>query len=304
MGDDDLGRLDRLAVMVADSDLALGVRPQCLFRPGVARLRDRAQDLVRVIERRRHVFRRLAAGVAEHDALVAGALVLVAGGVDALGDVGGLRVQQHFDIGVAPVETLLLVADVLDRLANGRIDLVTRDFRPADLAGDDDAIGRRQGLAGDADLIGIDARLRPFAEEEIDDFIRNSIANLVRVPFGHGFTGELVILTSHIANSPAGAPAPRPCAASRVTLAAQAALLPAGVRCVKPNLAGSFALPNGRTAGVIVSRRQRNHQINDPAAHPRVANTQKGAIELEALGRSEEVHYVRLRRFFRKLERG
>ena len=45
-----------------------------------------------------------------------------------------------------------------------------------------------------------------FAEEQIDDFIRNSIANLIWVPFGHGFTGKLVILTSHIANSPAGAP--------------------------------------------------------------------------------------------------
>ena len=74
-----------------------------------------------VVERRRHQFGRLAAGVAEHDALVARALVLVAGGVDALGDVGGLGMQQNLDIGVAPVEALLLVADVLDRLT-GRFD--------------------------------------------------------------------------------------------------------------------------------------------------------------------------------------
>ena len=74
---------------------------------------------MRVIDRRRHQLGRLAAGVAEHDALVAGALVLVAGGVDALGDVGGLRVQQHFDLGVAPMEAVLLVADVLDRRARG-----------------------------------------------------------------------------------------------------------------------------------------------------------------------------------------
>ena len=74
------------------------------------------QDLVGIIERRRHQLRRLAAGVAEHDALVARALVLVARGVDALGDVGGLRVQQDFDLGVPPVEAVLLIADVLDRL--------------------------------------------------------------------------------------------------------------------------------------------------------------------------------------------
>ena len=207
MRDNDLRRLDRLAVMVPHSDLALGVGSQRLFGAGVARLRDPTQDLVSVIERRRHEFGCFSAGVAEHDALVACALVLVAGRVDALGDVGGLGVQQHFDVSVAPMKAVLLVADVLDRLANGCIDLVVRNFGAAGLTRDDHPVGGGQGLAGDADLIGIDARLRPFAEEQIDDFIRNPIANLVRVPFGHGFTGELVILTSHIHDSPAGAPA-------------------------------------------------------------------------------------------------
>src|SRR5271155_1306434 len=175
----------------------------------MARLRNRAQDLVSVIERRRHEFRRFAASVAEHDSLVARAFVLVARAVDPLRNVGRLGVQQNLDIGFAPIEPRLLVADILDRLANGRIDSVVRDFWSADLAGDDHAVGRRQGLAGDANLIGIDARLRPFTEEQIDDFVRNPIANLVRVPFGHGFTGELVILTSHIHDSPAGRPPPR-----------------------------------------------------------------------------------------------
>ena len=42
---------------------------------------------------------------------------LLSRGVDALGNVGRLRVQQHFDLGVAPVEALLLIADVLDGVA-------------------------------------------------------------------------------------------------------------------------------------------------------------------------------------------
>ena len=83
---------DRLAVVVADGDLALGVRAELA---GARRRLARAsasslEDLVGVVDRRRHQFRRLAAGIAEHDALVARALVLVAGGVDALGDVGRL----------------------------------------------------------------------------------------------------------------------------------------------------------------------------------------------------------------------
>ena len=72
-----------------------------------------------VIERRRHQFGRLVAGIAEHDALVARAFVLVARGVDALRDIGRLGVQQDFDIGVAPMEPVLLVADILDRRAGG-----------------------------------------------------------------------------------------------------------------------------------------------------------------------------------------
>ena len=127
--DDDLGRLDRLAVLVAHRDLALGVGAERSFRARMTGLRYLAQDFVRVVERRRHQFGRFAAGVAEHDALIAGALVLVAGGVHALRDVGGLRMQQDLDLRVAPVEPLLLVADVLDRLARRRLDLLVRKVR-------------------------------------------------------------------------------------------------------------------------------------------------------------------------------
>ncbi len=96
-GDHDAGRADRLAVDVAQRDLALGVRQQACHRLVVDPCRqfaDAVQDGVGVVDRRRHQRVGLAAGVAEHHALVAGALVLVAGGVHALRDVGGLRVQM------------------------------------------------------------------------------------------------------------------------------------------------------------------------------------------------------------------
>ena len=116
--------------------------------------------LVGVVDRRRHQLRRLAAGIAEHDALVAGAFVLVAGGVDALGDVGRLGVQQDLDVAVFPVEAGLLVADVPDREAGDVGDVVLGDRGgAAGLAGDDDAVGGGERLAGDADVPGIDAVL-------------------------------------------------------------------------------------------------------------------------------------------------
>src|SRR5271169_3731005 len=120
--------------------------------------------LVRVKERRRHQFRRLAAGMSEHDALVARALVLVAGSVNALRDIGRLLVQEDFDLGVAPMETLLLVADVPYRLARHLLDDRMGEFGAARLAGDDHPVRGRKGLAGHADLVGIDSRLRPLTK--------------------------------------------------------------------------------------------------------------------------------------------
>ena len=114
---------------------------------------------MRIVDRRRHQLGRFAAGIAEHNALVAGALVLVAGGIDARAMSTRLGMQQHLDIGVLPMKAILLVADRLDRLARRVFDRRERNRRAADFAGDHHAIGRRQGLAGDADLIG---SIRPW----------------------------------------------------------------------------------------------------------------------------------------------
>jgi hypothetical protein len=97
------------------------------------------EDAMRLEQGRRHQRRGLVAGKAEHDALVAGAFILVAGLVDALGDVGRLAVEMAGEIGILPVEAMLLIADALDRGADGRLDLVDRRRDPvaaADLAGE------------------------------------------------------------------------------------------------------------------------------------------------------------------------
>src|SRR3546814_3293195 len=81
----------------------------------------RSQDGMGKMDRRRHEGFGLAAGEAEHDALVARALVLVAGGVDALGDVARLRVDEILHRHVAPVEAVLLVADLLQDRKSTRL---------------------------------------------------------------------------------------------------------------------------------------------------------------------------------------
>ena len=116
---------------------------------------------MRIVDRRRHEFRCLVASIAEHDALIAGALVLVSAGVDALGNVGRLGVQQYFDLRPFPMEARLLVADGANRLASGVDEGIFGEGGAADFPGDDHPIGGRQGLAGHPNLIGVDACLGP-----------------------------------------------------------------------------------------------------------------------------------------------
>ena len=76
-------------------------------------------------------------------------------------------------------------------------DDIGRELWAARLAGDDDAIGRRQSLAGNADFIRIDAGLGGFAEEKIDDFVGYPVADFIGMAFRDGFASEQIVLPSH-----------------------------------------------------------------------------------------------------------
>ena len=104
------------------------------------------------MDRRRHQLVGLVGRVAEHDALVARALLLAVGGVDALGDVLGLAVDVVVDAQGRPVEALLLVADVPHAVADDLLDPAEHLAGAAHLAADDDPVGGGEGLAGDPRL--------------------------------------------------------------------------------------------------------------------------------------------------------
>jgi hypothetical protein len=114
------------------------------------------------MQRRRHQAFRFAAGIAEHNSLIARPFVLIVFGIDALSDMGRLGMEQHFDIGALPMKAVLLIADIAD----GKARSIDNDFfadllRPASLARNHDPIGRRQGFAGDPQIPGIPAVFRP-----------------------------------------------------------------------------------------------------------------------------------------------
>ncbi len=109
-----------------------------------------------VVERGRHQVRRFVRRIAEHDALVAGAFVLVAALVDALRDMRRLAVKVVFEAEGLPVETVLLVTDLANGVAHDGFDLFERARRPfavfehalaADFTREDDELGRGQRLA-------------------------------------------------------------------------------------------------------------------------------------------------------------
>ncbi len=150
-----------------------------------------AQHRMGEMDRRRHQGLGLGAGVAEHHTLVAGALVLVAAGVDTHGDVGRLLVDMNGNFRVLPVETILLIADLLDRLAGDFLHARGIDrLWPAHFATQHDPVGRAQRLDATA-RIGIGS------QKSVDNRIGNKVADLVRMTLGNGFTGEKVAGNRH-----------------------------------------------------------------------------------------------------------
>jgi len=139
----------RLAVDVADRYLRFRIRAQPRQAAVLAQFGLALGQAVRQVNRHRHQHGGFVAGVAEHQALVAGALVeiVVMRAIHALRDVGRLLADgdQHRAGVVVEANLGRVVTDALDGLAR---DLVVVDHRRGgDLAGDDAQAGGQQRLA-------------------------------------------------------------------------------------------------------------------------------------------------------------
>jgi len=178
---------DDLVVLVAQGDLALGVRAQPLELARLADLGLLLDQAVRVIDRGRHVLRRLVAGVAEHQALVARALLFRLLAVHALVDVGRL-LANHVDEWRRSWPSKptfgIVVADVVDHAARQRLDVDPGRWWSS-LAGHDGGAGLHQRLAGHAGL-------RVLGQDRVQHRIGDLVGHLVRVAFGDRLGGEEV----------------------------------------------------------------------------------------------------------------
>src|SRR5215813_8518693 len=108
--------------------------------------------------------------------------------------------QENLDVGLLPVEARLLVADVLDRQAGDVADPILGDsVGPSRLTRNDHLVRGGHGFAGHTQLPGIDARLGSLAKEQVDDLVRNTIADLVGMSFRDRLASEQVGLARHSA---------------------------------------------------------------------------------------------------------
>ena len=93
----------------------------------------------------------------------------------------GLLVQEVLEVGLLPVEAVLLVSDVTDRFAGRLLDLVIIDFSGApDFTGQNDLVCGGQRLTGDTGF-------RVLGEEEVDNRVGDTVAHLVRMALGNTF---------------------------------------------------------------------------------------------------------------------
>ncbi len=186
--DDDVRDADRLAVLVDHRDLRLGVGAQPRHRAALADTGQLTAEAVGEHDRRRHQLGGLVAGVAEHQPLVAGALLggLLAdrlAGVDALSDVGRLLGDQQVDEHLVGVEDVVVVdvADVADCAPRDLLEVELGLGR--DLAANHHDVRLDEGLAGDAaELV--------LRQAGVEDGIGNRVGDFVGMALADGFRRE------------------------------------------------------------------------------------------------------------------
>ncbi len=180
----------RLAVFIAQGYLALGVRTQPAEPAVLAQLRLALHQPVGEVDRRRHQRVGFVGGVAEHQALVAGALFLVLGFVDAHGDVRGLLADavEHRAGGAVEAHVGAVVADVQNHLADDVFQF--HIGAGAHFAGNDGHTGLDHGLHGHAG-VGV------VGDDGVEDRVRDLVGHFIRMAFGDRLGGKDAVFTHY-----------------------------------------------------------------------------------------------------------
>ena len=183
--DDDGVNAQRLVVVrVLDGHLALGVRAEVGHDLALAaNLAELLKESVSQIDGEGHKFLCVAAGVAEHHALVSSALLLLVCTNDTLVNVMALLVEGRDDATALRVE-LILALVISDGVDDAARNILHRDVAvSAKLAGAHRQSGCHESLARHLALLVLN-------EKGVENSVRNLIGHLVRMALGDGLRSE------------------------------------------------------------------------------------------------------------------
>lgn len=162
-------------VLVLNSHLGLGVRPEPGQRAVVAGLLHGGVELVREEKSQREELRSLVSGITEHDTLVTSSELLESLlVVETLGNIGGLLLNGDKNVAGLVVEALVgvVVANVLDSVADDL--LVVEAGLCGDLTKDHDHTGLGRGLAS---YLGEGVLSEACIEDCITDLVGDLVDN-------------------------------------------------------------------------------------------------------------------------------
>ena len=138
-------------------------------------------------DRQRHQFRRIVAGKAEHQPLIAGTDVFSRRCVivDTLRDIGTLLVDRHHHLARVGTDShfVIGVADIADHVAHDF--LIIDDRLGGDFTGNHRQAGRHHRFAGDA-AVGV------LGQQGVQDAVGNLVSQFVRMSHADGFTGKQI----------------------------------------------------------------------------------------------------------------
>ena len=167
-------------VIVFHGDLRLAVGAQIGQCAVLANGGQTAGQLVRQRNGERHIFLRFIAGIAEHHALIARALIFIHLAIYALRDIGGLIIDadQYAAAVAVEAEFRAVIADFNHLFAH---DLIDRYIGTgADFA-------HHQHEAGRSGAFARDVRVGILFQNRVQNRIGNLVADFIGMAFGNGF---------------------------------------------------------------------------------------------------------------------
>ena len=167
-------------IIIGKCDLAFRIRSEDGIGVSLTYFGKLFENLVRIMDCRRHQDIGLAAGIAEHQTLITCALILVVTFIDAHRDIGRLLMKVVLEFQMRVMKFFLLIADIGNGTANRALDRCQNAgelvLRGANFTANNHPVGCGKGFTGNA-CLGL------FGQKQVENSVRYAVTQLVGMPF-------------------------------------------------------------------------------------------------------------------------